>query len=64
MFKKAAVSPAQPWRAKTRLSSGKAAGLLARGAYGPVHEDGKTSRTRLADPAPSRGHAFPTGPEG
>ena len=58
MFKKAAVSAPQPGCAKTSLTSGKAAGLLARRAYRGVHEHDKRPRTPLADPAPSRGHAF------
>ena len=62
MFKKAAVSPAQPVHAKTCLSSGKAAGLLVRGAHRGVREHDHRPRTPMADPAPSQGHAFSTVP--
>ncbi len=48
MFKKAPFLPSQPRRAKTRLSTGKAAGDLARGAYTRVREPVKGPRTQLA----------------
>ncbi|MEE9233542.1 MAG: hypothetical protein V3U07_08780 [Nitrospirales bacterium] len=72
--KRPAVSPVQPMRAKTCLSSGKAAGALAPGAYTEYVRTVKVrpacakplrrrQGTQLADPAPSRGHAFSTGSE-
>jgi len=48
MFKKAPLLPSQPRRAHTRLSTGKAAGALARGAYTGVREHVKGPRTQLA----------------
>ena len=41
--------PSQPQRAKTRLSTDKAAGTLARGAYTGVREHDKGPRRPLAD---------------
>ena len=49
MFKKATFLPSQPRRAKTRLSTGKAVGALASGAYTGVDEQDKWPRTQLAD---------------
>ena len=40
-------SPSQPRRAKTRFASGKAPGLMMRGAYTAVREHGKGPRTQL-----------------
>jgi len=41
LFKKAPFSPSQPRRAETRLSTGKATGALAHGAYTGVREHDK-----------------------
>ncbi|MEC4672568.1 MAG: hypothetical protein VST68_00125 [Nitrospirota bacterium] len=65
------LHPPKPKGAKTPFSTGKAPAPLARGSYRPVRErerreerqvcepeGGKGARTPLADPTPSRGHAF------
>ncbi len=52
------LHPPKPKGTKTPFSTGKAAAPLARGAYRPVREHGKGARIPLADPTPSRGHAF------